>query len=197
VELNQNQGLCNGSWSVVRLDDEIQKYLPYFPKKQKPITIRHILTHTSGIRHYNGRDYENYGVKRMRPYEKFEDATAIFRDDSLMFEPGKYFAYSSYSSNLMQGIIEKVSGLNFEEYLRRNVWAPSGMLATWLDLPSRVIPHRGKGYVRDRNGVIVNPEYEDVSYKFAGGGMLSSAEDMVRLGLALNAGALLKQATHR
>ena len=180
---------------LLRLDDEIQKYLPYFPKKQKPITIKHILTHTSGIRHYAAKDNDNFGFKRMRHYDDFEEATRIFRDDSLLFSPGIYFSYSSYASNLMHGIVEKVTGLGFEEYMKRNIWQRAGMLTTWFDVPSRVIPNRGKGYVRDKNGVIVNPDYEDTSYKYAGGGIIASAEDMVKLALALNDGLLLKPET--
>ena len=180
---------------LLSLDDEIQKYLPYFPKKQKPITIKHILTHTSGIRHYAAKDGDNYGFKRMRHYDNFEEATAMFRDDSLLFNPGAYFSYSSFASNLMHGIVEKVTGISFEEYQKRNIWQPAGMLATWFDIPSRVIPNRGKGYVRDKNGIIVNPEYEDTSYKYAGGGIISSSEDMVKLVLALNDGILLQPAT--
>jgi serine beta-lactamase-like protein LACTB len=180
---------------LLSLDDEIQKYLPYFPKKQKPITIKHILTHTSGIRHYAPKDNENFGFKRMRHYDDFEDATTMFRDDSLLFMPGTYFNYSSHASNLMHGIVEKITGITFEEYQKRNIWQPAGMLATWFDIPSRVIPNRGKGYVRDKNGIIINPEYEDTSYKYAGGGIISSSEDMVKLALALNDGILLKPET--
>ena len=180
---------------LLNLDDEIQKYLPYFPRKQKPVTIRQILTHTSGIRHYAAKDEDNHGFKHMRHYDDFEEATTIFRDDSLLFLPGTYFAYSSYASNLMHGIVEKVSGIGFEDYMKRNIWQPSGMLATWFDVPSRIIPNRGKGYVRDKNGVIVNPDYEDASYKYAGGGIISSSEDMLKLVLALNDGILLKPET--
>jgi serine beta-lactamase-like protein LACTB len=180
---------------LLSLDDQIQKYLPYFPKKQKPITIKHILTHTSGIRHYAPKDNDNFNFKRMRHYDEFEEATTIFRDDSLLFMPGAYFNYSSHASNLMHGIVEKITGLSFEEYQKRNIWQPAGMLATWFDIPSRVIPNRGKGYVRDKNGVIVNPEYEDTSYKYAGGGVIASSEDMVKLVLALNDGILLKPGT--
>lgn len=180
---------------LLSLEDEIQKYLPYFPKKQNPITIKHILTHTSGIRHYAAKDNDNYGIKKMRHYDDFQEATAIFRDDSLLFNPGAYFSYSSYASNLMHGIVEKITGISFEEYMKRNIWQPAGMLATWFDIPSRVIPNRGKGYVRDKSGVIVNPDYEDTSYKYAGGGIIASSEDMVKLGIALNDGVLLKPAT--
>ncbi|MCF0055445.1 serine hydrolase [Dyadobacter sp. CY356] len=180
---------------LLSLDDEIQKFLPYFPKKQKPITVKHILTHTSGIRHYAAKDNDNFGLSHMRHYDDFQEATAIFRDDSLLFTPGAYFSYSSYASNLMHGIVEKITGISFEEYMKRNIWQPAGMLATWFDIPSRVIPNRGKGYVRDKSGVIVNPDYEDTSYKYAGGGIIASSEDMVKLAIGLNDGILLRPAT--
>lgn len=180
---------------LLSLTDEIQKYLPYMPKKQKPITINHILTHTSGIRHYAKQDNDNYGIKRMRHYDTFEEASTIFRDDPLLFEPGAYYSYSSYSSNLMHGIVEKVSGMPFEEYMKKNVWQPAGMLSTCFDIPSRIIMNRGKGYVKDEAGNLINAPYEDVSYKYAGGGILSTPEDMLKLAIALNKGVLLKPAT--
>ncbi|GAB3999823.1 serine hydrolase domain-containing protein [Spirosoma daeguense] len=180
---------------LLSLTDEIQKFLPYMPRKKKPITINHILTHTSGIRHYAKQDNDNYGLKRMRHYDNFEEATTIFRDDSLLFEPGSYYSYSSYSSNLMHGIVEKASGLPFEEYLKKNIWQPAGMLSTSFDVPSRIVANRGKGYVRESDGTLANAPYEDVSYKYAGGGILSTPEDMLKLGEALNKGILLKPAT--
>jgi CubicO group peptidase (beta-lactamase class C family) len=180
---------------LLSLTDEIQKYLPYMPRKKKPITINHILTHTSGIRHYSPKDDENFGAKRMRHYDSFEEATTIFRNDSLLFEPGEFYSYSSFSSNLMHGIVEKVSGMPFEEYMKKNVWQPAGMLSTCFDIPSRIITNRGKGYVKDNQGILINAPYEDVSYKYAGGGILSTPEDMLRLANALNKGILLKPAT--
>ena len=65
------------------------------------------------------------------------------------------------------------------------------MLSTSFDVPSRVVQNRGRGYLRDRNGVFVNPRYADVSYKYAGGGMLSTVEDLARFAIALNNGTLL------
>ena len=180
---------------LVDLNAEIQKYLPYMPRKQKPVTVNHILTHTSGIRHYTAKDQEQHGIKRMRHYDTFEEATTIFRDDSLLFEPGSYYSYSSYSSALMHGIIEKVTGMEFEEYMKKKVWLPAGMLSTCFDVPSRIIPNKGKGYVKDSKGILINAPYEDVSYKYASGGIVSTPEDMVKLALALNTGVLLKEAS--
>ncbi len=176
----------------VDLDATIQTYLPYYPQREHPITVRQILTHTSGIRHYNGREFGPYGLLEMRHYDEFEEATELWRDDPLLFEPGTHWLYSSHAMNLMHGIVESVAGMGFEEYCRRYVWEPAGMLSTMFDVPSRVVQNRGRGYIRGSSGELVNPRYANVSYKYAGGGMLSTVEDLVRLGIALNRGVLLR-----
>ena len=179
----------------VKLDDPIQKYVPYFPTKKWKVTVRHILTHTSGIRHYRKDDFGDQRWKEKIHYDSLKAGIEIFKDDTLLFQPGKYWSYSSYASNLMQGIIEEVTGAGFEEYLRKNVWQPAGMLSTQFDVPERIVQNRGKGYLRNKQGLLVNIPYADVSYKYAGGGILSCAEDLVRFGIALNHGKLLKAET--
>ncbi len=179
----------------VNLDDPIQKYVPYFPQKRWEITVRHILTHTSGIRHYRKDDFGEQRFKEKIHYDSLKTAIKIFKDDTLLFKPGTYWFYSSYASNLMQGIIEQVSGMGFEEYLRKYIWEPAVMLNTQFDVPERIVHNRGKGYIRNKKGLLVNIPYADVSYKYAGGGVISTAEDLVRFGMALNHGRLLKPET--
>lgn len=175
---------------VIDLDDSVRKYVPEFPEKGAPVTLRQIMTHTSGIRHYrSGEQLTPFG-----PYETFEEALDIFKDDSLLYEPGTYYNYSSFGVNLLQGVIEKVSGLSFEEYMSRHVWEPVGMLRTGLDISTRVIPGRARGYEIVEGGYENHP-YEDASYKFPSGGMLSTVEDLTRFGIGLNHGYLLRQKT--
>ncbi len=179
----------------VNLDDPIQKYVPYFPKKKWQITVRHILTHSSGIRHYKRGEFGIQNYKEKIHYDSLSAAINIFKDDPLLFKPGDFWFYSSHASNLLQGIIETVSGISFEEFLRQNIWEPAGMLSTQFDLPDRIVFNRGKGYVRNQAGILVNPPYLDVSYKYAGGGIISTVNDLVRFGMALNNGTLLKPET--
>jgi CubicO group peptidase (beta-lactamase class C family) len=179
----------------VGLDDPIQKYVPSLPDKGAPITLRHVLTHTSGIRHYRSTDFPGTGDnENMRPVASLEEGIRIFKDDPLLFAPGAYYSYSSYAVNLLQGVVETASGLPFEESLRRHVWGPAGMLSTQFDVPERVVPNRAKSY-RIVDGRPLNSFYGDLTYKFAGGGMISTAEDLVRLGAALNRGGLLRPET--
>lgn len=180
----------------VNLDAEIQAYAPWFPRKDQPITVRQILTHTSGIRHYKSGEIDPSNLNVLRHYESFEESTRFWRDDPLLFTPGTHWLYSSFSSNLMQAIVETASGQSFERYLAEKVWAPAGMINTQFDVPSRVVPRRGRGYVRQpKTGALAHSFNEDLSYKYAGGGMISSDEDLCRLGHALSSGVLLKSAT--
>ncbi|HEX6904142.1 MAG TPA: serine hydrolase domain-containing protein [Thermoanaerobaculia bacterium] len=177
----------------VGLDDPIQKYVPTFPDKGSPVTVRHIMTHTSGIRHYRGTDFGGDN-ENMRPVASLEEGIKVFKDDPLLFKPGEYYSYSSYAVNLLQGVVEKASGQGFEDYMRQHVWSPAGMFSTSFDVPDRIVPHRARGY-SNGDGKLSNYGYGDITYKFAGGGMISTVEDLVRLGAALNQGRLLKPET--
>jgi serine beta-lactamase-like protein LACTB len=175
---------------LVKLDDPIQKYVPAYPAKgSQTITIRHVMTHTSGIRHYRDGEMENH-----ESYETVADAFRIFKDDPLLFEPGTKYSYSSYAYNLLAGVVESASGLEFEQYMRTQVWQPAGMTSTWLDRPDAIIPHRARQYVR-QGGSVRNAPYADLSIKWAGGGVLSTAVDLARFHVALNQGTLLKADT--
>ena len=180
---------------TVRLDDPIQKFVPQFPEKSAAITIRHLLTHTSGIRHYRSTDFPNgLDGENVQPFESFDEAILVFKNDPLLFTPGAYYLYSSYAVNLLQGVIEKASGQAFEAFMIANVWGPAGMLQTAFDVPSRIVAGRAKGYALGQGRPVNNP-YGDLTYKFASGGMIATVDDLVRFGVALNHGRLLKPET--
>jgi serine beta-lactamase-like protein LACTB len=178
----------------VKLDDEVQAYVPWFPRKAKAVTVRQILTHTSGIRHYKDGEFGPGDVLSFRHYTSFEESTRFWRDDPLVFEPGSHWMYSSFATNLMHGIVEAASGRGFEAYLTEHVWKPAGMYDTSFDVPSRIVKRRGRGYELE-GGNLVNAMAENVSYKYAGGGIISTDEDLCRFGAALNGGLLLKPET--
>jgi CubicO group peptidase (beta-lactamase class C family) len=179
----------------IALDDPVQKYVPAFPDKGQPITLRHLMTHTSGIRHYRDSDFpDSEDNENTRPVRTVEEAIRVFKDDALLFRPGAFYLYSSYAASLLQWVIESASGLPFEDYMRRFVWGPAVMLSTAFDVPERIVPHRARSY-RIESGRTLNYYYNDLTYKFASGGMISSVEDLVRLGTALNHGLLLKPET--
>jgi CubicO group peptidase (beta-lactamase class C family) len=179
----------------VGLDDPIQKFVAAFPDKGAVITIRHLLTHTSGIRHYRSTDFPNgLDEENVQPFEAFDETIRVFKNDPLLFKPGAFYLYSSYAVNLLQGVIENASGRPFESYMNANVWGPAGMLQTAFAIPSRIVAGRARGYALVQGRPVNNP-YGDLTYKFASGGMIATADDLVRLGVALNHGRLLKPET--
>src|SRR5688572_9057507 len=107
----------------IDLDAEVQRYVPYFPKKQYPVTIRQLLGHLGGVSHY--RDYMVEG--RIREPKNTREAIAIFQDFDLVVEPGTKYTYTSYGYNLLGAVIEGASGRSYRDFMRDEVWTPLGM----------------------------------------------------------------------
>lgn len=177
---------------LVSLDDPIQRYVPGFPRKpQGEVRVRHLLTHTSGIRHYRGNEFGLHDA-----FPTLDRAIAVFKDDPLEFAPGEKYLYSTYGYNLLAGVVETVSGRSFDDYLRANVFAPAGMTATLLERPQEIVRDRARQYVRGSTPFTwLNAPYVDLSVKWAGGGIISTTGDLLRFAIALDAGRLLRPDT--
>jgi len=174
----------------IDLDAEVQKYVPYFPRKAQPITIRQLLSHQGGISHY--RDYMKEG--RIKEPKSTREAIALFADFDLVAEPGTKYSYTTYGYNLLGAVIEEVTGKPYGAFLTDAVWRPLGMTSTIMDDPRAIVPHRVQGYVLE-NGQLRRSEYVDVSSRFAGGGTRSTVVDMIRFVEGLAAGKVLDRAT--
>lgn len=175
----------------VDLDQPVQRYVPYFPVKRWPITVRQVAGHIAGIRHYNPGEFES-----MRRYATVREGLSIFSDDSLLFEPGTRYSYSSYDYNLISAVIEGATGESFLPWIERRVFGPMGMTRTGPDYPDSIVPWRARAYIHaDSMSPAQNAPYVDNSYKWAGGGFLSTANDLARFGRNLLAGTLLKPET--
>ncbi len=161
------------------LDLPIQEYLPDYPLKRWPVTTRQLGGHTAGVRHYRGQE-----MLSARRYPTVESGLAIFAEDTLLFEPGTDYSYSSYGWNLLSAVMEEASGTDFLNFMREEVIDPLGLRHTVADHTDSVIPHRTRFYERGQDGAIVNAPYVDNSYKWARGGYLSTPEDLVRFGQA-------------
>ena len=160
-----------------RLDLEapVQKYVPSFPEKAHPITTRQLGGHLAGIRHYQGD--ENF---IRDPYPTVLDGLTIFADDPLLHAPGTAFAYTSFGFNLLSAVVEGAAKKPFLDTMREAVFRPLGMRDTVADFVTPIIPGRTSYYVRDDAGQVVNAPWVDNSYKWAGGGFLSTTEDVLR-----------------
>ncbi len=174
---------------MLDLDAPVQQYVPYFPEKRHPITPRQVAGHLAGIRHYRGDEF----LLRDR-YASVRDGLAIFAEDTLLHEPGSAYVYSTYGFNLLSAVVEGASGRPFLPFMRESVFWPLGMHDTVADHPDSLITHRPRYYQLD-DGHLINAPYVDLSYKWAGGGYLSTAPDLIRFGNGLLADRLLTGAT--
>ena len=172
------------------LDAPVQRYVSTFPEKGYPITTRQLAGHLSGIRHYEGQEFFSN-----RHYATVLDGLKIFQDDSLLFPPGTQFSYSSYAWNLVSAVVEGASGDDFLHYMSAHVLRPLGLTHTAPDRVDSLLPGRTEFYDRDSAGILHIAPTVDNSYKWAGGGFVSTAEDLVRFGSALLDPGFLKRET--
>ncbi len=189
------------------LDAEIQKYCPAYPRKPWPVTVRHLLAHLGGVRHYQ-RPGEASGTEH---FFTLHDALRLFAEDPLLHEPGTRYTYTTYGYVLLGCAIEGASGEHYEEYMRRHVWEPAGMTHTRSDDHFELIPNRARGYARldeatynrlpphrkarAQLGQLINAALHDTSMKVPGGGLLSTASDLVHFALAVLEGKLVRPET--
>jgi len=170
----------------IDLDAHIQLYVPGFPEKRHPITTRQLAGHLAGIRHYNGDEF-----LISRRYASILAGLEIFDDDPLLFEPETDYSYSTYGWNLISAVIEGAVDGDFLELMDERVFYPLEMRSTEADQNRLIVMDRVRPYIRNNKGQFENAPYVDNSYKWAGGGFVSTAEDLVRFGMAhLNPGFL-------
>jgi CubicO group peptidase (beta-lactamase class C family) len=177
----------------IDLDVPVQQYVPDFPTKRWPISTRQVGGHIAGVRHYRGQE-----MRSSVHYPTVSSGLTIFANDTLLFEPGTSYSYSSYGWNLVSAVMEGASGQDFLAFMRDEVWEPLGLRHTLADHNDSIIPDRTEFYEHGSDGAIVNAPYVDNSYKWAGGGFLSTPEDLVRFGAAhLRPGYLRAETLHQ
>lgn len=172
---------------TVELDRDIRDYLPSFPQKEAVITLRLLLGHLSGIRHYTRKDFDFSapgGIIDLRPYPTTESALALFQDDPLIARPGDKYSYSTFGYTLISAVLEAAAKKSFLELMREELLSPLGLERTGGDDWQLVIPHRTSYYEKSKDGKIVHATPVSQAYKWAGGGIISTAEDLVRFGAA-------------
>ena len=162
---------------VIDLDASFYKYVPYFPKKQYDFTIRQLAGHTAGIRGYKGKEH---GLNK--PYS-IKESIEIFKDSDLLFEPGTGYHYNSFDWVMVSLAMQEASGIPFDEYVREKVLQPLELYNTTPEVASKRYPKAATFYSKNRIGfkkaIPVNNWY-----KLAGGGFLSTSEDIANFGNA-------------
>ena len=155
------------------LDDYVQTYVPDFPEKKHKFTVAQLATHQSGIPHYRMSD-----MFINRRFESVSESLDVFKKRKLKFQPGTGFQYSTFGYVLLSAVMEKASGMEYLQFMERAVFHPSGAYNTVADRQEIEISGRSEFYKR---GKTKKAKKADLSYKWAGGGYLSTSEDLVRI----------------
>jgi CubicO group peptidase (beta-lactamase class C family) len=170
------------------VDDPIAKYLKNVPDAWTNITIRHLLTHTSGIKNYNS--LPGFELRKHLTQGQFIEAMSKVPMD---FKPGDSWKYCNTAFNLLGFIIENVSGQNYWDFMWQRVFQPLGMNTTTNRLPGLVIPNRASGY-EQTNHVHINRDY-DLTDIFSAGAIVSTVKDLAKWNAALDGDQLFTPAT--
>jgi CubicO group peptidase (beta-lactamase class C family) len=176
---------------IISLDDAIVDYLDDPPEAWRPVTIKHILSHQSGIPSYT--NVKNYWDITRLDLSKAE-ILALISDLPLKFQPGELNAYDNTGYYLLGLMLERVMDQSYGELLHDRIFAPLGMNTTIMNNPATIVPHRAAGY-RWQNDTLRNKPYYSPSVTYSAGGQLSSVEDMVKWERALCGETLLRRST--
>ncbi|WP_205410099.1 serine hydrolase domain-containing protein [Flavihumibacter solisilvae] len=176
----------------ISLATSLTDIFPGFPAYGEKVTIKHLLTHTSGL-----VDYENFVAgSAMNPQVMDRGVLEIImKQDSLYFEPGTRYQYSNTAYALLALIVEKYSGESFPSYLRKHVFDPLGMYNSVAYVNGiNEIPGRAWGYSKNESGWI-RKDQSSTSAVLGDGGIYSSTEDLYKWDQSLYSGKLLPKST--
>jgi CubicO group peptidase (beta-lactamase class C family) len=160
------------------LNDDVRKYIPELPAYEKPVTVRHLLTHTSGLRDYLTLWYLA-GIDDADYTTEVEALEIIRRQKVLNFPPGEQRLYSNSGFFLASVLVQRVSGRSLAQFADEHIFRPLGMRHTRFNNDhTAVIPGRATGYVR-RDGGGFSTSMSDFE-QIGDGGVLTSIEDLQR-----------------
>lgn len=166
----------------IELDVPIQTYLKDYPRKPEgDITVRHLLGHVSGTPFYASK---KEGFPSMH-FNTLDDAIGLFKDRPLKHKPGSAYLYSTYGYTILGSIIEKVTGQNYADYMKENVWSVAGMPNTHLEIFGQSYPNQSRLYKKNSKGKVIADKQTDLSLKYPGGGLLSTVQDLLNFGKAV------------
>lgn len=158
------------------LDDPIHKYLKNLPSEWFGVTVRQLLTHTSGIPDYEEiRSYDVYRF-RLTPQEIIQ----IAHSRPVDFAAGTGWNYSNTGYFLLSRILETIEGRPLGQILQTRIFSPLGMTQTRMADPEAIIPHRAAGYWVNKKDELINRKPTETSSTLGAGGLLSTAQDLAK-----------------
>ena len=159
------------------LDDDVRKYVPELPDYGTPITIRHMMNHTSGLRDWGSVAGIGGWPRGLRVYTHDHVVDILSRQRALNFEPGDQYSYSNSGYNLQAVIVSRVSGMSFAEFSRTRIFEPLGMTNTqWRDDFRRIVKGRATAYAGRGDGFAIAMPFENVH---GNGGLLTTVGDLL------------------
>jgi len=159
------------------LDDPVRKYVPELPDYGKPLTIRHMLSHTSGLRDWGSVESIAGWPRTTREYTHAHVLDTVSRQKSLNFDPGTNWSYSNTGFNLAAIIVSRVSGMSFAEFSKQRMFTPLGMTRTsWRDDHTRIVKGRAIAYTESNGEYRIDMPFENVH---GNGGLLTTVRDLL------------------
>jgi CubicO group peptidase (beta-lactamase class C family) len=174
------------------LDDDFTKYVNFNTQGRK-ITIRQLLTHTSGIESYT--DMQMFKDLMIEKHKR-DTLLRIIEKEKFDFEPGDALIYNNTGFFILGLIIEKVTGKSYEEYIQKNCFDKAAMKHACYGSETRIIKNRAHGY-DFRDSVLLRTRYLDHTWPFAAGSLCASAEDLVLWNQALHHGKILSDSAYK
>jgi CubicO group peptidase (beta-lactamase class C family) len=162
----------------VSLDDTVRKFIPELPDYGTPITLRHMLTHTSGLRDWGSVMYVAGWPRGTRQYTHTHVLDIVSRQTALNFAPGSRWSYSNTGYNLAAIVVERVTGMSLQDFTRSRIFEPLGMTHTsWRDDHARVVRGRAAAYAAGPQGFRTQMPFENV---YGNGGLLTTVADLLK-----------------
>jgi CubicO group peptidase (beta-lactamase class C family) len=176
----------------LHLDDPIQTYLPNYADSGQPVTLMHLLTHTSGIPNFVTQP--EFWEKHAAVKTSVEEVIALFQDLPFDFAPGTAYSYSNSGYVLLGYILEKLLDMSYGDAIRRLIFDPLGMTHSYYLQPEPIIPFRASGYTPTKDG-FQHARFMTATTRFAAGGLASTIEDLLLWNTALREERLLDHMT--
>ncbi len=174
----------------LNLDDKLSKFLPNFPKGDS-VTIHMLLNHTSGIASYTSQPQFINLATLSWPKDSI---IAFISSKPYMFSPGTRFQYNNSGYFLLGCLIEKISGLSYNDYLRKNIFDKLGMSQSGLNKVDSILPMRARGYSMIGKK-IVNADAISMAWPFSAGALFSTVDDLYKWDRALYGTTILSEAS--
>lgn len=171
------------------LDDDITKWLPDFDTRGNHVTLRRLLDHTSGI--VGITEMPEFGI--LADNERFprDSAYALIKRYPFQFKPGEMQIYNNSGFWLLGLVIEKASGMSYEDYVEKKIFEPFGMKRSMYCNSAENIPHRAHGYMVAGNLGVRRARTNVHTWPFAAGSLCSTAGDLITWVKALHGGKVL------